>query len=145
MHLILLALSSPSLDNIADINECEDQNAGCEKSCKNTPGSFHCECLAGLRLSDDQKSCEDINECLLRNGHGPCEDACENTHGSYICHCNLNGTTLAEDGHSCRDVDECAEGKWGCSHGCVNTHGGAVCTCPDGMTLGGDWKTCEGR
>lgn len=109
------------------------------------------------------KSCEDINECLLRNGHGPCQDSCENTHGSYICGCSglegkhealcvlLNdinkstGTYLSDDGHTCTDDDECKNGKAGCSHGCVNTLGQAFCTCPDGMELASDWKTCNGN
>lgn len=145
-----------------DIDECVENNGSCEQNCINTPGSFICDCPKGFRLSDDMSSCEDVNECLLRNGHGPCQDTCQNTYGSYTCGClglegetekfvntmndisNLTGTRLSEDAHTCTDDDECASGKSGCSHGCVNTLGQAFCTCPDGMELSDDWKTCNG-
>lgn len=111
----------------------------------NILGSFECLCSEGFRITSDGKSCEDVNECLLRNGHGPCQDVCKNTVGSYKCSCSgLNGTRLAKDMHTCEDVDECKEDGAGCSHGCINTHGKAFCTCPDGMVLGNDWKTCIG-
>lgn len=73
---------------ITDINECDTDNGSCQYYCNNTLGSFKCHCPDGLRLADNLKSCDDINECLLRNGHGPCQDSCENTFGSYNCNCN---------------------------------------------------------
>lgn len=80
-------------------------------NCTNTIGSYRCQCPSGLRLSLDSKSCEDINECLLRNGHGPCQDTCENIHGGYKCSCGrFKGTKLGNDLHSCVDLDECARG-----------------------------------
>lgn len=97
---------------LSDINECQLNNGGCQHVCTNNPGSYSCSCPQGYRISSDRKSCEDINECHLRNGHGPCQDTCENTPGSYKCGCsNLNGTRLAPDLHTCADVNECTEGN----------------------------------
>jgi len=85
----------------------------------------------------------DIDECLLRNGHGPCQGACTNTWGGYKCSCHgIPGTRLADDRHTCDDVDECRDGTAGCSHQCINTVGSAFCVCPDGLQLDDGWKTC---
>ncbi|XP_058065891.1 fibrillin-1 [Anopheles bellator] len=126
-----------------DINECiEFGEDVCEYGCSNTIGSFTCKCPRGLRVTDNNK-CMDVNECLLRNGHGPCQDTCINTWSSYRCTCDgLPGTRLAADGHACEDIDECTVGNGGCSHTCLNTLGRAFCTCPDGYMLDDDWKTC---
>lgn len=138
--------SSCLLTIFTDQNECLYNNGGCERNCLNTLGSFYCGCPGGTRLADDGKSCKDVNECLLRNGHGPCQDNCRNTHGSYVCDCSgLKGTRLAADNHSCQDVNECMDDGAGCSHGCINALGRAFCTCAGGMALGSDWKTCEGN
>ncbi|KAL1130871.1 hypothetical protein AAG570_012112 [Ranatra chinensis] len=84
----------------------------------------------------------DVNECLLRNGHGPCQGECYNQWGSYKCGCaTVAGTELATDGRSCRPVDSCATAN--CTHMCINTRSGAFCTCPQGYVLAQDWKTCE--
>ena len=42
---------------LIDINECEDNNGGCPQLCKNTEGSFECECDVGYMLSLDGKTC----------------------------------------------------------------------------------------
>lgn len=94
------------------------------------------------------RACVDVNECLLRNGHGPCQGSCTNTWGSYLCSCDsVPGTTLAHDSRSCRDIDECNDPTFNmhCSHSCINTIGTAFCLCPIGYTLGNDWKTCLGK
>ncbi|XP_061147513.1 multiple epidermal growth factor-like domains protein 6 [Syngnathus typhle] len=41
-----------------DVNECEESNGGCEALCYNTIGSFYCRCPAGLKLSQDGKTCQ---------------------------------------------------------------------------------------
>lgn len=66
----------------------------------------------------------DINECLLRNGHGPCQDTCINFWGGYNCSCDrLPGTKLSDNKHGCEDLDECLINNAGCSHTCLNTFG----------------------
>ncbi|XP_055531345.1 uncharacterized protein LOC129722123 isoform X2 [Wyeomyia smithii] len=126
-----------------DINECTEYGEDiCEYGCSNTVGSFICKCPKGLRVSDSNK-CMDVNECLLRNGHGPCQDTCINTWSGYRCSCaGLPGTRLSQDGHSCEDIDECTVNNGGCSHTCLNTLGRAFCVCPEGYMLDDDWKTC---
>ncbi|XP_065087472.1 uncharacterized protein LOC135709178 [Ochlerotatus camptorhynchus] len=126
-----------------DINECTEYGEDvCEYGCSNTIGSFTCKCPKGLRVTDNNK-CMDVNECLLRNGHGPCQDTCINTWSGYRCSCSgLPGTRLSDDGHSCEDIDECTVNNGGCSHTCLNTLGRAFCVCPEGYMLDDDWKTC---
>ena len=40
-----------------DINECETSNGGCEHQCKNTNGSYTCECNKGFSLNGNGKGC----------------------------------------------------------------------------------------
>ncbi|ETN59950.1 hypothetical protein AND_008443 [Anopheles darlingi] len=147
--------SSTRGTRLSDINECLENNGGCEQSCTNKPGSYECSCEPGLQIDTlNGHTCiehttpsmlwYDINECLLRNGHGPCQDTCVNSWGGYSCSCDgLPGTRLASDGHGCEDDGECANENGGCSHRCLTTVGRLFCLCPDGLRLGPDWKTCE--
>ena len=41
----------------SDIDECANQNGGCEEICVNTPGSYICECPPGQALRPDGKTC----------------------------------------------------------------------------------------
>lgn len=41
----------------SDINECEEVNGGCQQTCVNTPGSYHCECSEGFRTHTDGRTC----------------------------------------------------------------------------------------
>ncbi|XP_050679393.1 collagen and calcium-binding EGF domain-containing protein 1-like isoform X1 [Leptidea sinapis] len=40
-----------------DVDECLDNNGGCEQRCVNDPGGFHCECSAPLTLAADSRRC----------------------------------------------------------------------------------------
>ena len=42
---------------VADVNECLDDNGGCQYTCLNTPGSYHCSCPSGYQLDSDGKHC----------------------------------------------------------------------------------------
>lgn len=46
------------LSFLSDINECADENGGCEGTCCNTIGSYYCRCPDGSKLGDDGKSCQ---------------------------------------------------------------------------------------
>ena len=40
-----------------DINECVISNGGCEHQCKNTNGSYICQCKKGFFLDGNAKTC----------------------------------------------------------------------------------------
>ena len=43
---------------MVDINECLENNAGCDHTCVNTPGSYYCQCGDEHELQDDMHSCQ---------------------------------------------------------------------------------------
>ncbi|EEB16548.1 hypothetical protein Phum_PHUM426330 [Pediculus humanus corporis] len=109
---------------------------------KNVLKSLQISCPLGFRTVEGV--CKDVNECTLRNGHGPCQDHCTNTEGSYECSCeNIPGTKLSSDNHTCVNLNECDVISAGCSHACILLSDVTYCTCPDGFELGDDWKTCH--
>jgi len=119
-----------------DIDECKEENGGCNQRCVNKEGSFECGCFEGYLLDrQNRRTCQDINECMLENGG--CEQECVNTEGSWECKC-FKGYWL-HDG-ACKDIDECAQGK--CDQGCENSVGGFKCSCKEGYTLGEDGTSC---
>ena len=51
-----------------DTNECASANGGCSQICKNTPGSYYCECYPGYNLGSDSHTCNgeySIIPCIL--------------------------------------------------------------------------------
>lgn len=85
---------------VLDIDECYENPKIClNGKCRNTPGSYICECQPGYTISPDGTFCTDINECekklgLCRNG------ICANTDGSYKCVCD-SGYRLSSDRQNC--------------------------------------------
>merc|ERR1712038_692686 len=67
-----------------DMNECEQDNGLCEDQCVNTQGSYFCSCGNGYQLGQNNRECQDINEC---NNPNTCSFGyvCVNTWGSYHC------------------------------------------------------------
>ena len=45
------------LFQLADVNECDTDNGGCDQVCVNTIASFSCECNTGYLLDSDGFSC----------------------------------------------------------------------------------------
>ena len=41
-----------------DINECGQNNGGCDRFCNNTDGSFFCTCGDGYSLNEDGRRCD---------------------------------------------------------------------------------------
>ena len=58
--LILVILAMISNCNLnTDVNECTSGNGGCEGTCTNVEGSFHCSCPPqGFTLSPDGRGCD---------------------------------------------------------------------------------------
>uniref|UniRef100_A0A3Q0SGN8 Si:ch211-241f5.3 n=1 Tax=Amphilophus citrinellus TaxID=61819 RepID=A0A3Q0SGN8_AMPCI len=153
-------------DSAGNINECEDYDpCGDNTICKNTNGSYYCQCQDGFRSSTGEvnfiageckgKSSsvnegnnsgwfgENIQECLENtNICGP-NAKCYNTIPYYLCICNdgfISTTGKKNFSHdenaSCEDIDECQrENVCGHNASCINTQGSYYCVCNAGFEL----------
>ena len=41
-----------------EVDECLDNNGGCEEICRNTLGHYECDCKTGYELHSNGKNCE---------------------------------------------------------------------------------------
>ncbi|XP_062891655.1 adhesion G protein-coupled receptor E5-like isoform X2 [Mobula hypostoma] len=130
-----------------DEDECLAIPCGPFEVCKNTEGSFHCNCNEGFDVISNQKLnnetvtfCIDKDECLSN----PCGDnaICHNTDGSFYCVCDEG--FYAESGDhmftdpsqsSCKDYNECYTSPMICGKhaSCYNTKGSFYCLCQTGF------------
>ena len=58
IHILILC----TYCTYADVNECIDNNAGCDHTCVNIPGSYYCKCNSGYELHMDKHNC--TGDCL---------------------------------------------------------------------------------
>uniref|UniRef100_A0A3B5L0J9 Signal peptide, CUB and EGF-like domain-containing protein 1 n=1 Tax=Xiphophorus couchianus TaxID=32473 RepID=A0A3B5L0J9_9TELE len=125
-----------------DVDECLDNNGGCQQVCVNTMGSYECQCKDGFFLSDNQHTCihRSDESCAVNNGG--CDRTCKDTATGVRCSCPV-GFTLQPDGKTCKDIDECEENNGGCDHFCRNTVGSFECSCQKGYKLLTDERTCK--
>ena len=106
--------------------------------CKDTEGSYECECHSGWEKKENEKNCTvNINEC----NENPCENGeCKDTEGSYECECQA-GWEKYENGKNCtKNINECLADP--CGNGdCTDTDGAFNCTCHEGWGPIGN-ETC---
>ncbi|CAG5094459.1 Oidioi.mRNA.OKI2018_I69.XSR.g13575.t1.cds [Oikopleura dioica] len=147
-----------------DVDECATLSSPCDdfSNCVNTPGSFVCEEIQEEEKDEEEadstsealSTCDGANHkcshtCILLSTSTiivapstPIHIAAPNVY--YRCDCP-NGYELAQDGHTCLDIDECQIRKGGCSDYCFNTQGGYRCVCGEGEDLSSDMHTCVSK
>ncbi|XP_031565669.1 latent-transforming growth factor beta-binding protein 4-like [Actinia tenebrosa] len=90
---------------LCDVDECRDAAnpvCGRHSSCENTPGSFKCVCDRGF-LSENEKTCSDIDECSTDQHNCSIQATCTNFPGGFRCSCNLG---YLGNGHFCLETTE---------------------------------------
>ncbi|CAH0731669.1 unnamed protein product, partial [Brenthis ino] len=110
-----------------DVDECTEfkHKNLCIGRCLNEPGSYRCSCPSGYRLSEDKRSCIDIDEC--ETGEAPCATGgqyggssvvCLNTRGGYRCQrITCPPGYKLESRHRCTKIQTyCPPADWACSH-----------------------------
>ncbi|XP_039600598.1 growth arrest-specific protein 6 [Polypterus senegalus] len=123
-----------------DVNECENENGGCNQHCLNKMGSYRCSCFSGYTLAE-RHWCTDIDEC--KETPDICGSAsCQNLVGSFNCLCP-EGYVYDNFTKTCLDVNEC-ESKV-CEDTCLNIPGRHQCYCDGrkGIKLSSDLSSCE--
>ncbi|XP_075216860.1 low-density lipoprotein receptor-like isoform X2 [Lycorma delicatula] len=65
-------------------NECLVNNGHCSHQCIDTPTGYKCTCKPGFKLTSDNHTCEDIDECEYP---GACSHKCVNEKGTFKCEC----------------------------------------------------------
>ena len=60
MVLVFFPLMDVLFTLFLEVNECLDNNGGCNQTCINTAGSFQCNCSTGYVLAPDGRGCNGI-------------------------------------------------------------------------------------
>uniref|UniRef100_A0A8C2MKS1 Low density lipoprotein receptor-related protein 4 n=1 Tax=Cricetulus griseus TaxID=10029 RepID=A0A8C2MKS1_CRIGR len=77
---------------------CSVNNGGCAQKCQMVRGAVQCTCHTGYRLTEDGRTCQDVNECAEE---GYCSQGCTNSEGAFQCWCEA-GYELRPDRRSCK-------------------------------------------
>nr|XP_054760703.1 neurogenic locus notch homolog protein 2-like [Lytechinus pictus] len=114
-----------------DVDECSNQNGGCEHICRNILGSYVCFCPLGSTVNPDGHTCSG-GQCFP-----PCQNNGTCVNRRCVCPPGFQGPTCQYDVNECIVTDMSP-----CSVQCVNTFGSYHCTCPIGYQLGADGRSC---
>ena len=108
--------SLPDRRHCLDVDECKERDNSMDtpicgpvgSKCQNIAGSFICYCPRGYTKTVDEKSCEDVDECSLKENICGEYGKCYNTHGGFRCEC-MPGFILAPSGTECihSKIDKC--------------------------------------
>ncbi|KAM3968213.1 low-density lipoprotein receptor-related protein 4 [Aphomia sociella] len=128
---------------------CEEDQYMC-KSQENLISNAFRNCVNRKHVCDGMNDCprgDDEEKCPVKRKCTPedkCEKICITTYdGMPACDCPL-GFLLADDGYSCRDIDECMyEQDPVCSQTCSNIIGSFRCGCMTGYVLRPDGRSCK--
>ena len=112
-------------------NNCTYNHAECQRYCIGINGEFVCVCDEGFihKVVNGEQRCANINECEIIPH--VCNQGCEDSIGSYECMCDP-GSRMANDSHTCVDIDECSEEIHDCNailELCVNVEDSFDCVC----------------
>ncbi|XP_065942268.1 uncharacterized protein [Magallana gigas] len=123
-----------------DVDECSEKTSGCEQICNNTFGSFECLCFPGFSLNSNNATCSRTDENSCHSIQRSCQYSCDPVEKKCLCPI---GFELAEDEHSCIDVNECDLQPSKCFQECYNTNGSFQCYCRPGFKLNDDKISCS--
>ncbi|XP_052737933.1 low-density lipoprotein receptor-related protein 4 isoform X1 [Bicyclus anynana] len=118
---------------------CKSIHSDAFRNCVNR--KHVCDGMNDCPQGDDEEKCPTKRKCARDD---KCEQKCITTFdGLPACSCHL-GYVLAEDGYSCKDIDECMyEQDPVCSQTCSNTQGSFYCGCMTGYVLRPDGRSCK--
>lgn len=92
-------------------------------------------------MVDDERTCTSVNLCDFNNGG--CSHQCAYVDNKVHCLCSKGYYLDQDDLRTCKDKDECSDGRnGGCSHICTNFIGGHQCSCPETFELASNGHTC---
>ncbi|KAJ2950742.1 hypothetical protein O0L34_g9004 [Tuta absoluta] len=144
-------------DGVRDCSNGEDET-NCDVFCEEDqymcrPQEIHTafrNCVNRKHVCDGMKDCpggDDEENCPTKRSCkrvDKCEKICITKYdGTHACACPV-GYVLANDGYSCRDIDECMyEQDPVCSQTCSNTVGSFQCGCMTGYVLRPDGRSCK--